>query len=442
MIIIYHIIINKFKKMKITKFIGGIILSVFIFSNINTTFAINQSEIHGVINNTLWKLNPEKKEIILNKLSTSKLLEKELGGMYLNSYVYSNIKKHLFNEYGINKNENLLYFSYNRYSLLDSNLLNNKKDELRYFLIKELVENNIIDLSWDIQLYNINYTESNYSVFRNEQISFKDDLLDMYIDNLFNKEIDKLIKISPNSNVNMYYNYLLDNKIEWQIMSKIDLNNFKNSLIIRNENDFKKLFKLTSYRIRDTYSNDKQYRQFNIKTLYDTIPNNTFLLNPNQTFSFNKIYKTNDNGTKYKEGAAIIEQKEVTWIYGGGVCGAATGIYQGTLFNKWLEVAARNHSFWGWIYNANINWTYINIPWLDSTYFTDATDLKIKNITKYPIILINKVVDKKEYNFTLSMNYQSDDQIKILKFESKKDKCYTWTIWEKTKTSCYVQVSK
>ena len=198
---------------------------------------------------------------------------------------------------------------------------------------------------------------------------------------------------------------------------------------------------LISNRIRNTFYKDKDYRRYNIKQIYNSVKNNVFIFNPWTEFSFETIYNKNDNWKKYKVWYAIIWWKEKP-IYWWGVCWAATGIYQWTLQNSWLEIKSRNHSIWYWnLYSSKINWKNIYTPWLDSTYFWGVVDLKIKNISNYPIWMINKINKTKnqEENYTVSFKQNKLINKKIL-FLKRKWNCYYWKIWDKSIYSCYRKI--
>lgn len=417
-----------------------------ILTNNNITHWYAKKDIYWILNTEIQKQIPEKKLQILDKIKETNFIEQKLSGMYLNSYTYSTIKSKIYNNYSIiidSNNINYLYFDYNKYRILEPNLLYSQKEELREYIIKQMLDKNILNINNEIKWYDINIDKNwNVTYAKLKDIVGKDNNLDLYIDNIFSDKLSQLEKVSNNSNVNIYYNYLKDNNFKDNINLVIDLNNFKNSIIFRNTDDLYNLLKVSSYRYREWYKNDREYRQFNIKTIYDTIEWNNYVLYPWKQLSFNDIYVKNDNWKKYKSWAAIIDWKEEKNIYGGGVCGAATGMYQWTLFNSNIIPSSRNHSFWYNWYNANINGTYITTPWLDSTYFSNSVDLKLKNNWKYPIILVNKVIEKVEYNFSLSFKFENNHIIKNLEFVNEKWKCYTWNIdWYK-KTSCYTRVTK
>ena len=198
---------------------------------------------------------------------------------------------------------------------------------------------------------------------------------------------------------------------------------------------------LISNRVRNTFYKDEDYRKYNIKQVYNSVKNNIFIFNPWTEFSFDTIYNKNDNWKKYKVWYAIIGWKEKP-IYWGGVCWAATGIYQWALQNSWLKIKSRNHSIWYWnLYNSKINWKNIYTPWLDATYFWWVVDLKIKNISNYPIWMINKInkTKQQEENYTISFKQNNLINKKIL-FLKKKWNCYYWKIWDKSIYSCYTKI--
>ena len=431
------------------KLLKLLLISILIFSiNIWDIFAYKKSEIPKLLNDAIQSFDKDKKNMILEKEKVIEFLKTKLNRFFLNSYVYNNIKKYTYNWYHIIDNVewedfNRLEFEYNKYNLLDKEMLKLKKEQLRDYLVKKLIEQNIVKIEQDISQFDLEiFLWWTMTVKKNNTKITKNNLLDMYIDTIFESELWKLKKISDtNISQNIYYNYLYDNNIKGIANFNIDLKKFKNTIIVRNEEDFKKLFKLTSYRFRSGYKWDTSYRKYNILQVYDTIKWNKLVLYPNETMSFNNIYKLNDIWyTKYLNGIAIINGEEKKWVYGWWVCWAATWFYQWALYNKNIKSATRNHSLWYNLYVANINGNVIRTPWLDSTYFGDVVDLKMTNTSKYPIILVNRIFEGIEENFTISMVYEKDDKISNLKFISRNKNCFTWLIDWKYKTSCYKDI--
>jgi vancomycin resistance protein YoaR len=174
--------------------------------------------------------------------------------------------------------------------------------------------------------------------------------------------------------------------------------------------------------------------------MYNSIDNNLKVLHPWDEISFHSLFGKNDDGKKFKNWKALVWGKEVD-VYGWWVCGAATWLFQWSLFNKDLELKTRWHSSWhDFLYLANINWEKIKVPGLDSTYYDKGLDLKIKNKGNFPIVLINRTKNNVEENFTITL--KDNQRISELKFLNQNWKCYTWKRWNETIKNCYREVKK
>gem|GEM_PF-5711413 len=52
--------------------------------------------------------------------------------------------------------------------------------------------------------------------------------------------------------------------------------------------------------------------------------------------------------------------------------------------------------------------------------------MKITNKSKYPIVLVNKVKNNMEQNFSLSLKYEKNDKIDKLEFIKQQNNCFEW----------------
>lgn len=423
--------------MNIRVFLLSIILFVGLYTN---THALTKNELPNLLNNAIQKMSPEKKSMVLQNKKVITFLN-DFPTVFIRRFTYNKIDKITFNDFNISDNH--LIFKYNKLNLLNKDMYQKKKELLREYIIKELIKSNKLNIDEDIQWY---YIDTNLKwelhVKRNKNKINKVDLIDQYINFLFKKNREEFKYISnTNQSINIYYNYLLNNNFIVNNNTKIDLDLLSKSLIIRNVDDFKKYFKVTSYRYRSGYRYDPSYRKYNIAQVYNTIKNNKIVIYPKQTISFNQIYLKNDNWTKFKKWSIIMKWEVKKDIYWWGVCWAATWMYQWTLYNKYIKTNARNHSIWYNQYRASINGKKIYTPWLDATYYTNAIDFRMTNTWTAPIILINRIVNNIEENFSLSMTYVKDDKIKPISFKNRKDNCFTWQINWKYKYSCYKAIN-
>lgn len=417
-----------------------LLLIISIILTINYTYANSNISIklyEYVKNNKEKLIKKEWYEKILKNIVWEYISEWNIH-IFLNKYVNNDQNKPYVEIW----NDGYIYINYNKYMGYNEKYNTETYEIIRKEIIRYLFENNIVDIDDDIKQFDIEiFKDWNIVVSKNDYSTNKKDTINEYIASLpLKKEIKNEFK---SINKNIYLDILLsgNNLVEmWKF--KIDINNIKDSLIIRNVEEFNELFSVSSYRFRSWYKYDDEYRKYNIKAVYDT--NNKFVLYPNQKFSFHSLYELWDKKFGYKEGTAIINWKEKKWIYGWWVCGAATWIYQWALFNKNLEFSTRNHSLWYNMYSANINWNKIYTPWLDSTYYDKNIDLSIKNIWRYPVIFVNRIWEGHdiEENFTLSMNYEKNNTISNLDFLWKDWNCYKWNIDWNVRTSCYKNIEK
>lgn len=105
---------------------------------------------------------------------------------------------------------------------------------------------------------------------------------------------------------------------------------------------------------------------------------NGILIQPGETFSFNKALGDAGSESGFVEGYAIVGGR-LEKVTGGGLCQVSTTMYR-AVFNAGLEIVSRrNHSF-------VINF-YENVPGWDATVYAPYTDFKWRNDTGGPIYM-------------------------------------------------------
>jgi len=371
-------------------------------------------------------------KIIENKYIKKELinLNKDFIKKELNNYLYSYKTKH---ELFYSEDSNKIYINFDKYN---DNIKDKNKyeDKINKIIINAILKKKDFNYNNIIKSYNYVLNENKLQIsLKKDKNKVKEDYYDKLIKEIENIPIEKY-KINE-----LFFDYLSENSIETKDSKVIEINFDKlEKSIIPN---LEKEMELISFRTRKEFVNDSYYRRYNIKKVYDTIEDNLFIFdNKNLEFSFNDVYNKDDDWySKYKNWYAIVDDKEKK-TYGGWVCWAATWFFQWSLLNSWLEIKSINHSIWySHLYPANINWKQITTPWLDSTYFAPFADLKIKNITNYPIWMINKVENNIEQNYTISFKINKLKE-KSLNFENKSGNCYTWKIDKKFIKSCYKKV--
>jgi hypothetical protein len=137
---------------------------------------------------------------------------------------------------------------------------------------------------------------------------------------------------------------------------------------------------------RERINTDVAYRRFNIKTAFDHIWPVRVLM-PWESLSFLEDSNFDMEHKKiYKRGKVIASDIEVD-DYGGGLCGAATAIYQWAVTNSWLSIKMRNHSKrYKGLYTATIDGELYALPGIDATVYSPSLDLVITNTRPYPVI--------------------------------------------------------
>lgn len=419
----------------------------FINNNIINIYADKNTD--DIFIRKIEKIPEQKRKEILEKEKVKNYLDRSISRTKVDRYLINN--KYLDNTKPIiyiDEEQNIT-IKYNKYSHFNTYIQNQNRNYLREVLVEMLVKKYPEILDWELEKFILDIDNegklliTTKSKFNNTNKNIN---LDEYISEITTptSTYNNLKSISTSHIVNTYYNILYDNIWEKRnnlISSfKFNLKEIKNSIIFKNEQDVKNLLDVNSYRIRDKFKWDYWYRKFNINLIYNTFKDNIKILNPWKTVSYNDIFNLWDKkGEKYKYWTAIVWNKEEK-VYGWGVCGWTTWFLQGALWNANLDLKFRNHSWWYWyLYNANIDWKYITTPWLDATYYGWVVDMKITNIWKYPVFLINKVNKAEiEKNFTLWFKW--DIKKADLRFIKKSWKCYYWKRDDKTITSCYKHI--
>ena len=222
-----------------------------------------------------------------------------------------------------------------------------------------------------------------------------------------------------------------------------DINSLKNVYLFKNAND---LFNIgyTPVSRRNRKNSDENSRRWNISTAFKKF-GNVRVINPWDTFSYmDNIDFDSWVGKNYKNGYAIVNWEEIM-VYGWGLCGGSTAIYQWIFLNTALEISARNHSKWySNLYPAYINDQLVSTPWLDANVYEWTTDLQIKNISNHPVVIVANYdwkIWSTEENFSLGLASDQWGYSYLRKYTTKSwYSCYVWSVNWKEKTSCYKEV--
>jgi len=215
--------------------------------------------------------------------------------------------------------------------------------------------------------------------------------------------------------------------------------------LFKHEQDIRDLwYELVSWKTR--VNEDRDYRRHNINAAFHNI-GTLRLVMPWQIFSLAREFHYNSRrwrGYPYVDGLVTVGDGAVM-MYGGGLCGVATALFQWILTNLGLPlIEYKAHSiYYRNLYEAEINGSMITQPWLDATIFSPSIDLKFKNIREYPIILgfaFDGLSGSNEQVFTLSKVEDKWSFEYIWSFMRGTYSCFTWKINGKNMTNCYKQV--
>lgn len=167
-----------------------------------------------------------------------------------------------------------------------------------------------------------------------------------------------------------------------------------------------KIFKQTLSKYTTIYDAGNTSRASNIALACKTI--NETIIQPGETFSYNKVLGNTTKEKGYKLGGAYVGGK-VVQAYGGGICQVSTTLYNSVLYAN-LEIVER--------YNHSYAVSYVPAG-RDATVSYGGKDFKFKNNRNYPIKIVanakNGVVnislkgikEDKEYDIEISSSVLS-----------------------------------
>jgi hypothetical protein len=214
--------------------------------------------------------------------------------------------------------------------------------------------------------------------------------------------------------------------------------------LFKTEADLRALwYELVSRKSR--INTDVDYRRHNIQSAFNNI-GNIRLLMPGETFSTLRAlrYVPGVSQYFYVDGLVTVGNG-ATMMYGGGLCGVATALFQWSLTNRGLiRLQYKPHStYYRNLYEADINGITIKEPGLDATIFSPTFDLQLQNIRPYPIIIwfaYDGEVGSEEQVFTLAKDQDKGDFHFVRSFMKGTHSCFTREINEQTMTNCYRKV--
>lgn len=177
-------------------------------------------------------------------------------------------------------------------------------------------------------------------------------------------------------------------------------------------------YEVASFTTKFSTTAKQANRNHNIQIASDAI--NGIIIQPNQTFSFNRItQESTNNGKDFKEAGILVNGKPSTGI-GGGICQVSTTLFNTALYSG-IEITERhNHS-------AKIGYVPAG---RDATISWGGPDLKFKNTYKIPIQIESKVNNGQ---LTIRMLAEKDPG---------KKKVNVWTEYDKSKNVYIVKRSQ
>lgn len=210
---------------------------------------------------------------------------------------------------------------------------------------------------------------------------------------------------------------------------------------------------------RERTNTDEAYRRENISTSFDQI-GHVRVMNPGDEISFLEDSNFDPYQQQLYQNGFVIFLDEEKKDYGGGLCWWSTAIYQWIVTNKSLSrPALRNHSKrYHYLYDATIDGESIITPGIDSTIYSSSLDLRLKNTSSHPIILVlnyewwsgeqeevftvGYASDRWSISYVSSRPYYTSLSTKWGWSRSVTGKCYTWNINGENRESCYKEVKK
>lgn len=246
-----------------------------------------------------------------------------------------------------------------------------------------------------------------------------------------------------------------DSKTITLYLKPADIDRLNFVYLFKNKQDLDALwYQLISNRER--VNTDEGYRRFNIKTAFEKIWPVRVVM-PWETISFlHESQFDMDRKELYKWWKVISSDEEVD-DYGGGLCGAATAIYQWTVTNQWLSPKMRNHSKWyRGLYTATIDGQRQALPGVDATIYSPSLDFTLTNTRKYPIIIsmnfdgeykwlesvftLGKSGDHGSLEYVGKRNYTATLNVKWWWKKSVTGQCHSRLINGKKQERCYKEI--
>lgn len=166
-------------------------------------------------------------------------------------------------------------------------------------------------------------------------------------------------------------------------------------------------FELSSFSTKFSTAPANVNRNSNIQLASDSI--NGYILNPNESFSYNQVILSKSNqGEGYKEAGILINGKPSTGI-GGGICQVSSTLFEAAVYSGVTITERHSHS-------AKVG--YLS-PGRDATVSWGGPDLQFKN-TLPVAIKIESIVD----NGTLTIRFLSkeDPHLKRINVWTEYDK--------------------
>ena len=143
-----------------------------------------------------------------------------------------------------------------------------------------------------------------------------------------------------------------------------------------------KLFRDVLASVETPHTNDAN-RNTNLKLACEAI--NGYVLQPGDTFDYNKILGERTEERGYKPAGALSAGTSTTEV-GGGICQISSTLYYGCLLSDLEIVTRRSHS---------LPSSYMPMMGIDATVSWGGPDFRFKNNTNYPIRIEAEVSDGK-----------------------------------------------
>ena len=143
-------------------------------------------------------------------------------------------------------------------------------------------------------------------------------------------------------------------------------------------------------------------RRHNVRLAAEAV--NNLVLNPGDTFSFNKTVGQRTLERGYKPAGAYVGGEVVDEV-GGGICQVSSMLYHNALYADLEIVSRRNHMF-------TVSYLPLGI---DATINWGTIDFKFKNNTEYPIRIVTHYDEaKNDLTMTFYGTKTSDKKIEIV----------------------------